>query len=349
MGAEHLAELPNPGRGGLNLQTTYAPELGELRSIPRVKFSPFFTPIEKCERLRQALPGSPHIFIKRDDYSNFLGGGNKLRKLEFTMAEALRRRATRVVTMGSIHSNHARITTMVARRLGLQCSLVLNGDAGAEPKGNFYLSKLLGADLHFVGSREDRMAKMDAVAEALQQQGEAVYKVPLGCSDSTGSIGLVAAMEEVVLQMQELGVQFDAIVLASSSGGTQAGLEAGKRLFGLDRLQIIGISPDDSAATITRTVHTLCQEMISHFGLEPGISEAEVQVYDQYVGPGYGLATEESQEATKLFCQTEGILLDPFYTSKAAAALLDFCRQQRFSSESQVLFWHTGGLVNLFH
>jgi 1-aminocyclopropane-1-carboxylate deaminase/D-cysteine desulfhydrase-like pyridoxal-dependent ACC family enzyme len=264
------------------------------------------------------------------------------------MAEALRRQASAIVTVGSIHSNHARITTMVARRLGLQCALILNGDANQEAKGNFYLSKLLGANLYFVDSREDRVPKMEAIAEDLKRRGETVYKVPLGCSDSIGSLGLVAAMEEVVLQMQELGVHFDAIVLASSSGGTQAGLEAGKKLFGLDGLEIIGISPDDSADSIRRTVSRLATEMIRNLGMDSGVTEEEVQVYDQYVGPGYGMATEESQEATRLFSLAEGLLLDPFYTSKAAAALLDFCRQQRFSPESHVLFWHTGGLVNLF-
>ena len=331
------------------MPTPLALHLERLESIPRLRFSPGYTPIEACERLRGRLPCGPRLFIKRDDYSSHLAGGNKLRKLEFTMAEAVRKQASAIVTVGSIHSNHARITAMVARRLGLQCALILNGDGHQEAKGNFYLSKLLGADLYFVDSRDQRVPKMEAVAEDLTWQGERVYKVPLGCSDALGSLGLVAAMEEVVRQEEDLGVQFDAIVLASSSGGTQAGLEAGKRLFGLDRLQIIGISPDDAAASIRKTVSCLATELMQNLGMEGGVGEAEVEIYDQYIGPGYGLATEASQEATRLFSQAEGLLLDPFYTSKAAAGLLDLCRQGRFPPHSHVLFWHTGGLVNLFH
>lgn len=321
--------------------------LREFRSVPRLNRITFFTPIERCDRLREQIPGCPHIYIKRDDHTDYLVGGNKLRKLEFTMADALAKRASTVLTMGSVHSNHARITAMVSKRLGLNCVLVLNGDGGK--KGNLHISKLLGAEIHLVESRSQRVARMNDLARELEKRGERVYIAPLGCSDEIGSFGLVAAMEEVRAQMEELGVRFDVIILASSSGGTQAGLEVGKRLFGLEGLQIIGISPDDSADSIKDCISRIMPPMLDRLGMGGKVDKGELQVDDGYVGAGYGEATEASREAAGLLCRTEGVLLDPFYTSKSAAALIDYCRKQRFRSDSHILFWHTGGLVNLFH
>lgn len=321
----------------------------KFRNIPRLNRITFHTPIRECDRLRDQIPESPHIYIKRDDHTDYLVGGNKLRKLEFTMADALEKKATTILTIGSVHSNHARITAMVSKRLGLNCVLVLNGDGSREAKGNLYISKLLGAEIHLVENRVQRVARMQEIAEELEKKGERVYIAPLGCSDEIGSFGLVAAMEEVRSQMEELRIYFDVIILASSSGGTQAGLEVGKRLFGLEGLQIIGVSPDDSADSIREGISRIMLPMLCRLGLDCKIDKNELQVDDRYVGVGYGASTEASLEAARLFCHTEGILLDPFYTSKSAAALIDYCRKQRFSSDSKILFWHTGGLVNIFN
>jgi len=322
--------------------------LMEFQSIPRLNRIAFSTPIEECDRLRAKIPGSPHIYIKRDDHTDYLVGGNKLRKLEFTMAEALAKGASTILTTGSTHSNHARITAMISKRLGLNCVLVLNGDSSKEAKGNLHISRLLGAEIHLVENRDQRVARMEEVWRELEERGERVYLAPLGCSDEIGSFGLVAAMQEVCSQMAAFPVNFDAIILASSSGGTQAGLEVGKRLFGLDRLQIIGISPDDSSDKIRESIFRIMPPMLHRLGLNSDVEKDELQIDDRYVGKGYGKATEASEDAMRLFCQTEGILLDPFYTSKSAAALIDYCRNQRFSPDSHILFWHTGGLINLF-
>lgn len=322
--------------------------LMKFRNIPRLNQITFSTAIERCDRLREQIPGCPQLYIKRDDQTDYLVGGNKLRKLEFTLADALIRQSSTILTTGSVHSNHARITTMLSKRLGLNCVLVLNG-ASREAKGNLHISRLLGAEIHLVDNRNQRIARMQEVAEELKKRGERVYIAPLGCSDEIGSFGLVAAMEEVLSQMKELRVEMDAIIVASSSGGTQAGLEVGKRLFGLESLQIIGVSPDDSSEGIRENISRIMSSMFHRLGLDCDVNKDHLQVDDQYVGAGYGIATEAAQEATRLFCQTEGILLDPFYTSKSAAAMVDYCRKQRFSPDSRILFWHTGGLINIFN
>jgi D-cysteine desulfhydrase family pyridoxal phosphate-dependent enzyme len=324
-------------------------EIAAFRSLPKISFLPGPTPIERCERLRAAIAESPNIFIKRDDYTSYLIGGNKIRKLEYSLAEAVQAKATAVITIGSNRSNHARITAMAARRLGLKCHLVLNGNPGGEPSGNLLLTKLLDVRIIPVAGREDRLPKMKEAAEALRAQGEIVYEIPLGASDEVGSFGLTAAFEEIIGQEAELGVRFDTILLASSSSGTQAGLEIGKRLFGRPDLRIIGISPDDPAADIASKVVEVAERMAARIGMRDtdGLAEG-VRVDEAYIGPGYGLATPASIEASALFAGIEGVLLDPVYTTKAAAALIDYCRKRLFRREENVLFWHTGGLIGLF-
>jgi D-cysteine desulfhydrase family pyridoxal phosphate-dependent enzyme len=320
-----------------------------FRRLPRIPLIAPSTPIERCARLRAAIPGCPDLYVKRDDQQPFLCGGNKLRKLEYVMADVLEKRATTVLTTGGTHSNHARITAMVARRLGLKCALVLNGEDTPAPRGNFLLNRLVGAELHFVGGREEREPRARELAEDLEKRGERVYSVPLGSSNEIGSFGLAAAMEEVAADEKRLGLRFDAIVLASSSGGTQAGLEVGKRLFDMDRLEVIGISPDDSAGEITANILKAMEPMLATLGLRESGIAAGITVDDGYVGEAYGVPSEASREACRLWAETEGILLDPVYTAKASAALFARIRSGMFLPSQRVLFWHTGGLINLFN
>jgi D-cysteine desulfhydrase family pyridoxal phosphate-dependent enzyme len=319
-----------------------------FRDLPRTRLLAGPTPIEICGRLRAVLPGAPKLFIKRDDYTTYLVGGNKVRKLEYSLAEAMRLGATAVVTVGSFQSNHARITAMAARRLGLKCSLVLNGEAPARPSGNYLLSKMLDVDVIPVGTRDERVPMMQKVAHDLEARGERVYRIPLGASDEIGSFGLTAGLAEIMDQEIALGVRFDAIIIGSSSGGTQAGLEVGKRLFGRDDLRIIGISPDDPAPGIRAVIVDVAGKMLAGLGLPGGLGAEEIEVDDSHYGDGYGIPTGASEEATRLFAQTEGILLDPVYTSKAASALVEYCRKELFRPADNVLFWHTGGLIGLF-
>jgi D-cysteine desulfhydrase family pyridoxal phosphate-dependent enzyme len=336
-------QSPGPAAGPLLTEA-----VGAFRRLPRLPLIVPSTPVERCDRLRAALPGCPYLYIKRDDQQPFLCGGNKLRKLEYIMADVLEKRATYVLTTGGTQSNHARITAMVARRLGLKCLLVLNGEDLPSPHGNLLLNRLSGAELHFVGSREEREPKVRELAESLERRGEHVYIVPLGSSNDLGSFGLVAAMEEVAAAGFRGDAGFDAIFVASSSGGTHAGLEVGKRLFGMDRTRIIGISPDDTAGEIAANVTRAMAPMLAMLGIEEKGWEAGITVDDGFAGEAYGVPTDASRDACRLWSENEGILLDPVYTAKASAALFAYIREGRFRPSQRILFWHTGGLINLF-
>ena len=321
--------------------------LDRFSSIRRLRLANLLTPIERACRLRRLIPGAPHLYIKRDDLTGYFAGGNKLRKLEYTMADALAKGATTVITTGSVTSNLARTAALVARRLGLKCVLVLNGGDPKKARANARVAELLGVEVHAVATRADRDLRINEIAATLSERGEHVYKIPLGASNEIGSLGMVAAMEEFGIQQRQLGEQFDAIVFATSSGGTQAGLEAGKRLFGYQHLRILGISADDPAESIKQSIQWALDPMLSSLGFPSNSEQDELSVDDRFVGPGYGVATPESDEASRLFADAEGILLDPVYTSKAAAGLIAYCRERMFRETDRVLFWHTGGLMTL--
>lgn len=316
-------------------------------NIPRFRLVNLNTPVERLDRLRQAIPGAPQLWIKRDDLTGYLGGGNKLRKLEYVMADALARGATTIVTTGSITSNLARTTALIARRLGLKCELILSGGDPKAAHANWRVAELLGVKIHTVASSKDRAPRMKEIADALERSGERVYVVPLGASNEVGSFGMVAAFEELGIQQLELGEQFDAIVFATSSGGTQAGLEVGKRLFNYRNLRLLGVSADDPAETIRESVLQAVGPMLSVLDQSEFSRHDELHIDTDFIGEGYAVPTAESREAAQLFAETEGILLDPVYTSKAAAGLLAYCRAGRFKSNERVLFWHTGGVLTL--
>ena len=321
--------------------------LDRFHRIKRLRLTNLQTPIERADRLRRLIPGAPQLYVKRDDLTGYLCGGNKLRKLEYTMADVLAKGATTVITTGSVTSNLARTAALVARRLGLKCVLVLNGGNPKEARANARVAELLGVEVHAVHTREDRDRTMNEIAATLSKRGEHVYKIPLGASNEIGSFGMVAAMEELGIQQLQLGEQFDAIVFATSSGGTQAGLMAGKRLFGHRNLRILGVSADDPAESIKQSVRRALDPMLSSLDFHGPAEPDELLVDDRFVGPGYGVASPESDEASHLFADAEGILLDPVYTSKAAAGLIAYCRERMFRDTDRVLFWHTGGLMTL--
>ena len=331
----------------INEPRSKASALELFTNIPRFRLLNFNTPIERLDRLRDAIPGAPQLWIKRDDLTGYLGGGNKLRKLEYVMADALARDATTIVTTGSITSNLARTTALTARRLGLKCELILSGGDPQSARANSRITELLGAKIHRVASSHERATRMKEVAHELEERGERVYQIPLGASNEVGSFGMVSAFEELGIQQLELGEQFDAIVFATSSGGTQAGLELGKRLFNYRHLQLLGISADDPAQTIRENALLAVGPMLSILGQSDRPAAEELYVDDSFIGAGYAVPTNESQEAAQLFADIEGILLDPVYTSKAAAGLIAYCREGRFRKTDRVLFWHTGGVLTL--
>lgn len=316
--------------------------------IPRLSLAPLFTPLEKMERLSKAVNGAPSLYIKRDDFIGQLVWGNKLRKLEYTIARALSEGADTLLTCGAVQSNHARTTAQVAKRLGLDCILVLNGSEPETATGNYRVVKLMKTSVHLVHGREQRDPEMKRIAEDLKKRGKKPFIIPLGASDEFGVAGFANAINELKEQSENMSTFFTHIYHSTSSGGTQAGLEAGKRIFGQEGLKICGISADDSPGEITAKVLKCANPFLEKLGADKLISPDEISVFSDFVGDGYGIPTPESERARSLFLEHEGILLDDTYTSKAAAGLISHCESGLFSKNDNVLFWHTGGLINLF-
>jgi L-cysteate sulfo-lyase len=316
------------------------PPIGGAAAIdaPRVRLLSGPTPVEPMDRLREALGAKPRLLVKRDDAIPFGFGGNKIRKLEFVLARALADGADTLVTLGGVQSNHARATAAAAAKLGLRCVLILNGAPPAHATANAALDELLGAEVEYVASRADRGPAAEHVMARLRAAGRRPHLIPLGASTPVGALGLVAAVGELV----EQGVRPEVIVHASSSGGTQAGLVAGIALHGL-ATRVIGVSADDSAASIASTVRGLVRGIS---GLES--FDGQVEVDDRRVGDGYGIPTAESREAQQLAARTEALFVDHTYTGKAFGALIAHLRENRFAANETVLFWHTGGQVGLF-
>jgi D-cysteine desulfhydrase family pyridoxal phosphate-dependent enzyme len=320
--------------------------LARFPSLPLVA-SP--TPIEPMPRLASMLGGGPRLFIKRDDAIPFGFGGNKVRKLAFVGARAQSDAADTLITAGGVQSNHARVTAAVAARLGMRAVLVANGAAPERPTANALVNRLLGAEIVYVGSRDERAPKILEIASRLRREGRTPYAIPIGASIPLGALGFVLAMAELVDQTGQMPAPPDVIVHATSSGGTQAGLVAGCRLLGLST-RVIGVSADDSAAAIQSHVRALVEGIADLLQVDPmRIARGTgVEVDDRFVGDGYGIPTDESREAIDLLARTEAIFLDPTYTAKAMASLIASVRQQKFKDGQTVLFWHTGGQVGLF-
>ncbi|MCS7024797.1 MAG: D-cysteine desulfhydrase family protein [Bryobacteraceae bacterium] len=317
-----------------------------FEEIPKLVLGHYPTPVEKLARLRAAVGGGPRIFIKRDDYTGPGFGGNKVRKLEYVLAAALQQGADTVITCGGERSNHCRVTAMLAARLGLGCVLVLNG-RGEEPKpASLAVEQWCGARIERVASREERAGRMEALVRELKKAGKNPAMIPLGASDALGAMGFVAATAELAAQMEVEGWRFDAIYFASSSGGTHAGLAAGRELFLPGSTELVGISPDDPAEEIQSTVTSIVQGLGQRLGVE---FTGEIRVLDNFVGAGYGIESPQSRRAFELLARTEGILLDPVYTAKAMAGLLDAINKGQYSESQNLLFWHTGGQLALFH
>jgi D-cysteine desulfhydrase family pyridoxal phosphate-dependent enzyme len=311
-------------------------------SIPRIRLAPLPTPVEPLPRLTAAL-GGPQLLVKRDDLTGLAFGGNKTRKLEFLAAEARSREAGMLVTAGAAQSNHCRQTAAAAARLGFQCTLVLVGEPPQQASANLLLDQLFGAEIVWVAQRAERDAALQQVCEQAEKAGRRPYLVPYGGSSPTGALGYFFALQELIDQ----GCQPDWIVFASSSGGTQAGLVLGARLLDFPG-RLLGISVDEPQEILQERVAELASRTSRLLG--PGIDfrPDEVLVNAEYAAPGYGVLTEREREAVGLFSRREGLLLDPVYTGRAAAGLLDLIRKGFFKKDQTTLFWHTGGQPALF-
>jgi D-cysteine desulfhydrase len=309
--------------------------------IPRVRFAHLPTPIEALPRLSKAL-GGPRLLVKRDDQTGLAFGGNKTRKLEFLVAEAQAQGADTLLSAGALQSNHCRQTAAAAAKFGLNCILVLVGQPPVQASANLLLDQLFGAEIVWT-EKSRREAVLQKTFENTSAQGKKPYLVPYGGSSPTGVLGYVFAMEEFVGQK----VKADWIVFASSSGGTQAGLVLGRRVFGY-KGKVLGISIDEPQRILQERVAKLASETSELLGPRIEFASDEVLVNDEYAAPGYGVLTGAEREAISLFAKFEGLLLDPVYTGRAAAGLIDLIRKGFFKKDETVLFWHTGGQPALF-
>jgi D-cysteine desulfhydrase len=315
------------------------------------------TPLHPLPRLnawlREKAPASPNVqlWIKRDDQTGLAFGGNKTRKLEFLVGDALRRGCDTLITAGAAQSNHCRQTAAAAAKARLACQLVLSGEARDAPNGNLLLDHLLGATCHWT-TREDRLPRLKELERQLKAAGKKPYYITIGGSDPVGALGYAVAMEEAVTQANGLGVRFDAMVFASSSGGTHAGLVAGAWALSVDT-PIVGISIDETRKDLQNIVAPIASGCSELLGKPHAFAPADIRAEDGYLGAGYGVVGDLERDAIWLLARQEGILLDPVYTGRAFGGLLDLLHRGSVAwlphgRKANVLFWHTGGAPALF-
>jgi 1-aminocyclopropane-1-carboxylate deaminase/D-cysteine desulfhydrase-like pyridoxal-dependent ACC family enzyme len=318
-----------------------------LARIPSLPLASQPTLVEPMQRLAAAIQrdNSPRLLVKRDDAIAFGFGGNKVRKLAFVAARAQAEGADTLITAGGVQSNHARATAATAAKLGMRAVLVANGTAPEKPTANALLDALLGAEVVYVKTRDDRAPTMREIADRLRADGRKPFEIPIGASTPLGALGYVQAVVELLDQIPAP----DVIVHSTSSGGTQAGVVAACRLLGLPT-RIIGISADDPAASIQMQVRTIVQGIgeLLRVDFEARDAAIEIDIDDRFVGQGYGVPTPASREAIEIAARTEALFLDPTYTAKAMAGLIAYVRERRFQKSDTILFWHTGGQVGLF-
>ncbi len=319
-----------------------------IESLPRFPLAQLPTPILELKRLSQQL-GGPRIFIKRDDQTGLALGGNKTRKLEFLVGDALAKGADTLVTLGAAQSNHCRQTAAAAVAAGLKCELILNGKRPEVANGNLLLNEILGAKLHWI-ERSQRTTKLKELDEDLRAAGRKPYLIPVGGSNGIGAVGYVEAMMELRQQLRAADLRIDRLFFGTSSGGTQAGMALGARLAGYaGRVTGISIDKNDPEHFEFETeVAQIANDCAQYIGSDVRLSKADIDVVYGYKGGGYGVMGELEREAIRLMAQTEGIILDPVYAGRAFGALLDLIRQGRLPREESILFWHTGGAAALF-
>ncbi len=321
-----------------------------LARFPRARFAHLPTPLEAAPRLGEAL-GGVKLFVKRDDCTGLAGGGNKTRKLEFLVGEALDRGADTLVTQGAVQSNHVRQTAAAAARFGLACEVILETRTGSKAEdynenGNVLLDRLLGATLRTVPAGADMNAALEETAQGVRARGGRAYVIPGGGSNATGALGYADCARELMVQADAMGLKIDQIVTATGSAGTQAGLVTGLSVIGADT-PVLGIGVRAPKATQEANVFKLAQETAALLGHPDRVAREQVVADCDYVGEGYGLVDQAVIDALKLAARTEGLLLDPVYSGKAMKGLIALAAQGRFAGQT-VVFLHTGGAQGLF-
>lgn len=322
-------------------------------NFPKVSLAQLPTPLEALDRLSADL-GGPRILVKRDDQTGLATGGNKARKLEYLLEEALAQGADTLVTTGGLQSNHARQTAAAAAKLGLGCELVLEpvagrADACYAESGNVLLDGLLGAGIHRLGPGEPAQPALDRLLDQLREQGKRPYFIPVGGSTPLGAMGYVQAASEAIGQLDAMGIAVDHMVVATGSAGTHAGILAGLAQLPRPRLpRVQGIAVSATSAQKEVQVRRLLATLAPWLGIDAQSLVERIHVDDRFVGPGYGAPTPAMIRAVQRVAQTEGLLLDPVYTGKAMSGLIQLIREGVYRAGETVLFWHTGGIPALF-
>jgi L-cysteate sulfo-lyase len=322
-----------------------------LAKFPRVALGHLPTPLEPMDRLSEIL-GGPRLWVKRDDCTGLSSGGNKTRKLEYLMADAQSKGADTIITQGATQSNHARQTAAAAAKLGMACHILLEDRTGSNDpsyimSGNVLLDRLHGATVSKRSGGADMNAEMEKLADALRDQGRTPYVIPGGGSNPIGALGYVNCARELVEQAEAMGLQIDALIHATGSSGTQAGLVAGLAEIQSD-IHLLGIGVRAPQEKQEGMVHDLALRTIAHLGTATQIQRSDVRANCDYVGAGYGIPTDGMVAALKLLAETEGLLFDPVYSGKGLDGLIDLTRKGHFDGMSNVVFLHTGGSAALF-
>lgn len=317
------------------------PERIQLANLP--------TKIEKLERLSKAI-GGPDIYIKRDDQTGTELSGNKVRKLEYSIKEALNNGCDYLITCGGLQSNHCRATVAAAIKLGMKSCLILRGAQDSEPVGNLLLDRILGAEIRFVTAEEysnKRAEIMEGIKQEMEKKGFKPYIIPEGASNGIGSFGYYTALEEIIEQEKEMKINFDCIVLATGSGGTYSGLWLANKL--LDHpADVYGISVGGDAEYFKSKIQEILYESMKYMDVNVPVSKDEINIIDGYVGRGYALSRPEELEFIRDLARLEGVILDPVYTGKAMYGLSNEIKKGSFKAYKNILFIHTGGLYGLF-
>ncbi|MGB5257808.1 MAG: D-cysteine desulfhydrase [Woeseiaceae bacterium] len=323
----------------------------QLSEFPRISLAHLPTPLEFLPRLSEHL-GGPQIYVKRDDCTGLATGGNKTRKLEFSMGEALQRGADTIITVGAVQSNHVRQTAAAACKLGLKCEVLLEHRVGHpsdlyRSSGNVLLDRIFGANLREYDKGTDFDAAMAEVADKVRAAGGTPYIIPGGASNPVGALGYVGCGLELLQQFSEQELKVDHLVTATGSAGTHAGLAVGIRGGG-SHLPILGIGVNAPQDVQEERVYRLAVETAELLGVPGVVSRDDIIADCNYIGPGYGEPTESMNEAVLMLARQEGLLFDPVYSGKALAGMIDYIRQGRFDGASTVVFLHTGGAAGLF-
>ena len=318
----------------------------KLTHIKKTSLGFFPTPLIELSRLSHFL-GGPKIFMKRDDLTGLALGGNKTRKLEYILADALKQGCDTIITAGAAQSNHCRQTAAAAAKLNLECHLLLGGKAPHKAQGNLLLDHIFGSHIHWTGSNR-KGEDIARIFAQLKAAGKTPYLVPYGGSNELGAMSFIDAVAE--LQQQKQGREFSHVVFASSSGGTHAGLILGKQIYN-KTFELVGINIDKDKNTnlpFDQQITQLVNSTAKFIGLDYTFSKDELILNADYVGDGYGVVGPQENEAIALIAKYEGILLDPVYTARAMSGLIHLIRSGKMGKDDEVLFWHTGGAPSLF-